>query len=580
MDRTTADNQPAEAFNGDLEAFFAGQLELDDLLARLDQRLHAQPAQLGEIAGLIESAFHAGRIPPQIHGVLRQLLTQHMGPSAPEEDETRLRPPPTPGQAITAPPPVRPVGAQHGRPAIGDLLNHRFVLKDEIGRGGMGIVYKALDLRKEEARDRDPYVAVKVLNAEFSQIPEAFIALQRECKKAQRLAHPNIATVYDFDRDQDTVYMTMELLEGESVEHLLKRLQPGALPFKQALPIITGMAEGLAYAHEQGIVHSDFKPGNAFILTQGRVKVLDFGIARAVTRPGQTASDATVFKPSWEALTPAYASCEMFDQAPPDPRDDIYALACTAYELLAGHHPFEWMPANQARGQKRTPAPIPGLSQRQNQALAHALAFDRNLRTPSARQFLNELTATGGIMSKTVLAWGAGILLALAVILGSVYYLTRPAPKGPATQTGRAPLQGQEPQGEPSDSSSTPPTPAATPTPAVTPTPALDPETRAKIERILNMADLHYQIGRLTEPAGSNAYAAYQAVLELQPDNQRALQGLRKIADHYLQQVREKVAQGQLKPALSDVEYALKLFPRDGRLLREKDRISAQIDSR
>jgi len=130
----------------------------------------------------------------------------------------------------------------------------------------------------------------------------------------------------------------------------------------------------------------------AFILAQGRVKVLDFGIARAVTRPGQAAGDATLFKPSWEALTPAYASCEMFEQAPPDPRDDIYALACTAYELLAGHHPFERMPANQARGQKRTPGGV-------FQALASG-SNQRRAGDAAARQF-----ASGNVSHRRIFPW-------------------------------------------------------------------------------------------------------------------------------------------------------------------------------
>ncbi len=104
---------------------------------------------------------------------------------------------------------------------IGDIIKNRFILEEELGRGGMGVVYKAKDLRKEEAKDRNPYIALKVLNEDFKRNPESFIALQRETRKTQELAHPNIITVYDFDRDGDHIYMTMEWLQGKPLSTLL-----------------------------------------------------------------------------------------------------------------------------------------------------------------------------------------------------------------------------------------------------------------------------------------------------------------------------------------------------------------------
>ena len=105
---------------------------------------------------------------------------------------------------------------------VGDVLNGRFVLEQRVGSGGMSTVYKALDRRKLEADDRNPYVAVKVLNVEFRAHPQSLIALQREAKKSQSLAHPNIVRVYDFDRDGATVYMTMEYLSGRSLAQIFR----------------------------------------------------------------------------------------------------------------------------------------------------------------------------------------------------------------------------------------------------------------------------------------------------------------------------------------------------------------------
>jgi predicted Ser/Thr protein kinase len=149
---------------------------------------------------------------------------------------------------------------------VGAVIRDRFVLESLLGRGGMGIVFAALDRRKEEARDPNPHIAIKILNADFQQHPDALIALQREARKAQTLAHPNVVTVFDFDRDGASVYMTMERLRGRSLDAMVREARGRGIGREAALPIIRGIAEGLAYAHRKGIVHSDLKPGNVFVL--------------------------------------------------------------------------------------------------------------------------------------------------------------------------------------------------------------------------------------------------------------------------------------------------------------------------
>ncbi len=276
----------------------------------------------------------------------------------------------------------------------GTVLKERFILDDVLGSGGMGTVYKGRDLIKVEARDKNPFLALKVLNEDFKKHPDAFIALQREASRQQRLAHPNIATVYDFDRTSGgTVFLTMELLEGQPLNVFIKNVvKPrNGLPFHEAFPMIQGLGSALVYAHERNIVHSDFKPGNCFQTQDGTMKVLDFGIARAVMNPGQGDGEKTLFDPGkLGALTPAYASAEMLEQKEPDPRDDIYALACVAYELLTGRHPFNKLPANSARDNKLIPPAIKGLTRKQMRGLARGLAFDRKNRSQSVAEFLRE----------------------------------------------------------------------------------------------------------------------------------------------------------------------------------------------
>lgn len=302
----------------------------------------------------------------------------------------------------------------------GTILKDRFELLSAIGEGGMGTVYKARDLLKVEAKDRNPYIAVKLLSGDFREHPEAFIALQRESSKAQKLAHPNIATVYDFDRDGSTVYMTMELLEGEELAKYIKKLPPGGLPAEEALNIIKQLCDGLEYAHARGLVHSDFKPGNCYYLTDGTVKILDFGIARASKTRSDTSGETTVFDPGQlGALTPAYATPEMFDGMETDARDDIYALACVAWELLQGKHPFNKLSSVKALEKGLSPQPFtkPGFTKRQARALIKALDFRRDHRTASITEFWDGIR-----YKKNKAPMYAGIGLVALILIGGLSY--------------------------------------------------------------------------------------------------------------------------------------------------------------
>ena len=281
----------------------------------------------------------------------------------------------------------------------GSIIKQRFKLLEVLGVGGMGKVYKGLDLLKEEARDKNPYVAIKLLNEDFKGHPEAFISLQRESSRQQKLAHPNIATVYDFDRvggPGTPVYITMELMEGMELKDFIKKKarKQGGLPFDEAFGIIKQLCAALSYAHERRLVHSDFKPGNAFLCNDGTVKTLDFGIARAVKNPVTGEAEKTLFDPGkLGALTPAYASLEMLEGAEPDTRDDTYALGCVAYELLTGKHPFNKLPANKAKENNLVPANVKGLKKKQNRALKRAVAYLRKDRPATVDQFLEEFEA-------------------------------------------------------------------------------------------------------------------------------------------------------------------------------------------
>jgi predicted Ser/Thr protein kinase len=299
----------------------------------------------------------------------------------------------------------------------GSVIKNRFVLDTLLGKGGMGLVFGAIDRRKQEARDPNPYVALKVLNADFQRHPQSFMALQREARKAQTLAHPNVVTVFDFDRDGDIVYMTMELLRGRTLDSMVREARGKGIGRNTALPIIRGIAEGLAYAHKKGIVHSDLKPGNVFIAEDGTPKILDFGIARAVPS-AVTDDNRDVFDAgSLGAYTEAYATDEMVGGVDPHPADDMYALGIIAYELLTGFHPYQRHSAPNARKLGIKAAPLKGLKRREAHAIERCLSFDRKQRAQNAGDFLKLFRGVTALQKATLAATAV-----LALTAGYLWY--------------------------------------------------------------------------------------------------------------------------------------------------------------
>ncbi|MFM0079223.1 protein kinase [Paraburkholderia sediminicola] len=417
----------------------SGELSRDEFVAQLDSTLTTDGLDRTQLLEMLGAAHRKAPLPDDLYTEVRRRIEQlRVSNVAAGGEETGMR-------TSVEIPSVRSASAANaasstgaasaaGAPGhdqikgTGDTLNNRFVLEECLGVGGMGTVYKALDLRKLEASDRKPYLAVKVLNVQFRGNPNSLVALQREARKAQVLAHRNIIAVYDFDRDGPIVYLTMEYLTGKPLSQLLRTPGYKGMPVRAALPIVRGMCNALAYAHEHGFVHCDFKPANVFLTTNAEVKVIDFGIARVFQRPEEE-SDATVFDPgSLGALTPAYASPEMIEHREPDPRDDIYALGCITYELLTGHHPFDRLSATQARNADFKPQRPPNLDAKQWRALRTALSFDRNTRMPSVVRFIAEFDneARAEKSGTLVKAGFAGFAVVCAAAVGVFAFRSAP----------------------------------------------------------------------------------------------------------------------------------------------------------
>jgi serine/threonine-protein kinase len=220
---------------------------------------------------------------------------------------------------------------------IGTTLSHYQVL-EKLGAGGMGVVYRARDAKL--GRD----VAIKVLPADVSQDAERLSRFEREARLLASLNHPHVATLHGFEEHSGTHFLVMELVEGET---LGERIARGPLPLDEALPLFRQIAEGLEAAHDKGIIHRDLKPGNVKITPEGKVKVLDFGLAKvfsAAHASGPQSESPTLTRSPSEAGvilgTAAYMSPEQARGKTLDKRTDIWSFGCCLFEALTGRAAF------------------------------------------------------------------------------------------------------------------------------------------------------------------------------------------------------------------------------------------------
>ncbi|HET9446191.1 MAG TPA: serine/threonine-protein kinase, partial [Steroidobacteraceae bacterium] len=382
--------------------------------------------------------------------------TQDVEPERPFADPTLFRrdydpatrpPPPEMREEPPAPTPP-PRKTQFKEPVKQapqkDVLRDRYELLSILGRGSTGTVYRALDRHRAHLADAARFVAVKVLKLDYHNRPEALAALEREFHQAQSLSHPNVVSVFDLDRDGDTYFIVMELLEGELLASVMSRLR-APMKREHALAIISSVGAALAHAHRREVVHADLKPRNIMITQTGEVRVLDFGFARH--RPLDLHS-APTFDVA-PASAPAYASVERVNGSEPHPSDDVYSLACIAYELLSGEHPFGGRSAVLARANGRRPRNIDGLTRKQMQALNRALLWSRGERKIDVVDLLaglgcseapnklvppDELVAYdgGGRWRRRALGMLVFLLMAGAAAAAFVYLERNPAPQRPA----------------------------------------------------------------------------------------------------------------------------------------------------
>jgi serine/threonine-protein kinase len=270
-------------------------------------------------------------------------------------------------------------------PQPGDLVADRYELEELVGTGGMSSVFRAHD-RQLERR-----VAIKILHEHYADDPEYLERFRREARAVARLSHPNIVTVIDRGSDDGRQFIVFEHVEGENLKELVVR--SGRLSVRRALELALGVADGLAFAHDHGLVHRDVKPQNVLLSREGEVKVTDFGIARSLHVEHGVTQTGTVLG-TGEYLAPEQASGKQVS-----PATDVYSLGVVLWELLAGDVPFdgENFVAVALRHVNEPPPPLrqrrPDVTPRLEAAVERALAKDPARRFPSMTAFAKELRA-------------------------------------------------------------------------------------------------------------------------------------------------------------------------------------------
>lgn len=531
-----------QELGAELGRFIAGLADTEQLKTAFRDYVSQHPEERDAVAAWVAARVRNGRLSADIGNELAAAIVAKTASSEEAATETRA----------TGPAVIDDTPEDTSVLCPGSVVRERFILVEELGRGGMGQVFKARDLRREEAQDRNPFVALKVLNAEFSAHPDSFIALQREARRASMLAHPNVVTVYDFDRDGSRIYMTMEYLEGRALDRYLTEECAAGFAVPIAWPIIRGIGAALAYGHEKRIIHSDLKPGNIFVCNDGAVKVLDFGISRLM-RPVGGGGDETVFDAGKRigGLTPAYASLEMWNSEPPDPRDDIYAFACVIYELVSGRHPFGRASAKQAFDEHRAPPRVASLKRSQWEALKKGLALQRERRTASVGELLKAFAPQSRIRKYALpAALAAVIVAAIAITVSARFYgdalikdyeLCAQIPRPVAIPHQRPPgFQPSQEQVQSVDDSL-----------------LLAEDYLRDATPVTTIDDLKYI---LTE-GPNNVNDIVDGVLRIDPGEPRALELKRKIAGAYAARADELLRQRQFDAALDLVHAARDVQP-------------------
>jgi len=291
---------------------------------------------------------------------------------------------------------------------VGTVLLGRYMLMRLIAQGGTSFIYRARDMIAVLGEDQEQsHIAIKIVKQLDSDLAGSQLMLY-EALTTRHLAHPNIIKVYDYHRDGDLNFVTMELISGESLAELLTRSPDKKLCYRHGMVILHSVAQALQAAHDQGVIHSDIKPSNILMTDRGDVKVIDFATARA-SLGCKDLPQALNHDASFYGYTLAYASPETIVDKPAKPSDDVFSFACIVYETLEGKHPYGRNASNSAEAAVFKLEKPESINLWQWRVLKRALSLKAEKRYSSVQGFMQAF-------DRSRRSWTYGVIAALLVI--------------------------------------------------------------------------------------------------------------------------------------------------------------------
>jgi len=407
----------------------------------------------------------------------------------------------------------------------------------------------------QESLDRE--VALKVLSTELVSDSEFCQRFLKEGKTLARVTHPHVVTIFDSGEHQGIYYMCMELIPGGTLED---RIEKRELTQARSIEILKQVASALEWCHGKNLVHRDIKPGNVLFREEQTAVLSDFGIAKSISKntTRMTAAGLTLG-------TVAYMSPEQASGRQLTPRSDQYSLGAMLYEMLTGGVPFQGTAPEVLVQHLQAPLPdLPAEHRTLQPIIERMMAKDPNERFTTLEEMVVALERacppTGSAARTEILersperpprrkwlraAAGTGVALLAGGVGAYLYIWGEPKP-------GPKPGPGPAPEPEP------------------------DRRTQAEVKKWLDIAQAHFEIGRLMDPPENNAFYAYQKVLELDPTNAAAQEGMRKIASTYVQVAKDTLSKGNRKDAEALVKEGLKAFPENEDLANLQKELSGQ----
>ena len=421
----------------------------------------------------------------------------------------------------------------------------KYQITGVLGQGAMGVVYKAQDLRIDRT------VAIKTIHAGLMQgdlANELKTRFVREIRAVGNLRHPNIIAIYDTDEENGAPFYVMEFVEGRELSAYFK--DNARFTTEQTLHIGRQLLSALAYTHHKNIIHRDIKPANIFLTGEGDVKVADFGIAKV--------ENSELTQVGTSLGTPSYMSPEQCRGQPVDNRSDLFSIGIVLYQLFTGEKPFQASSTHALMHQILQSTPEkpsvlnPTLAPAVDRLFERALAKNPNDRFQNAEEFLDALEAA--LAGRTPAAaggrgrfwlWWAGSA-ALVYAIGMAVYLAV-APNQADSVLAAKPEQEGISSADIGLSEIAPGN--------------LNPEQQAKVDKFLKLAQLSIDGGRLVFPPTSNAVYVYRLILDIDPGNVQAREGLKRVLQMQIDKAQE-LEQAKDRDALEKhLDVSLQAFP-------------------